>query len=158
MFNRESCTGVNVLDMLSLHLEVPSDVRRKERKGKSQHKLHGLFPSVCGSQRDWRRAIVGLLSAKWMQVHLHLFSTAEHPDRGVKASDRNHHLPPADDLSVSGEEHLDGHRGATVSWHFSQLENTGRVSQHFHSYRAGTFTQILKLRIHDEQFANICFF
>lgn len=53
-----------------------------------------------------------------MEVHLHLFSAAEHPDSGVKPPGRDNHFPPADNLAVPGEEHLDEHRGATVSQHF----------------------------------------
>lgn len=72
-----------------------------------------------------------------MEVHLHLFSTAEHPDSGVKPSGRDNHFPPADNLAVPGEEHLDEHRGATVSQHFHSWRRK-RVSQHFHRYRAET--------------------
>lgn len=69
-----------------------------------------------------------------MEVHLHLFSAAEHPNSGVKPSSRDNYFPPADNLAVPGEEHLDEHRGATVSQHFhSWIEK--RVSQHFHCYR-----------------------
>ncbi len=72
-----------------------------------------------------------------MEVHLHLFSAAEHPDSGVKPPGRDNHFPPADNLAVPGEEHLDEHRGATVSQHFHSWTGK-RVSQHFHSYRAET--------------------
>lgn len=72
-----------------------------------------------------------------MEVHLHLFSAAEHPDTGVKSSVRDNHFPPADNLAVPGEEHLDEHRGATVSQHFHSWRGK-RVSQHFQSYRAET--------------------
>lgn len=79
------------------------------------------------------------LAAERMEVHLHLLSAAEHPDSGVKPPGRNHHLSPADDLAVPGEEYLHEHRGATASQHFSSRRGKGAsVSQHFHSYRAAT--------------------
>lgn len=113
--------------------------------------------------------VPGLLSAEWMEVHLHLFPTAEHPDGGVEPSDRDHHLPPADYLTVPGEEHLDEHRGATVSQHFHSWRGK-RVSQHFHRYRAEagyqtvlvhTSAKTLATSGHDmstrKHLANICF-
>lgn len=145
--------------MLNLHFEVPWNIRKITEISAW---IFWSFPPICGW--DWR------LSAERMEVHLHLFSAAEHPDSGVKPSGRDNYFPPADNLAVAGEEHLDEHRGATVSQHFhSWREN--RVSQHFHCYRAetgcltvllhassktlNTSGHMMRTRKH---LANICFF
>lgn len=50
-------------------------------------------------------------SAEGMQIHLDLLSAAQHPHRGIEAPWRDHHLPPAHQLPVPREEHLQDHRG-----------------------------------------------
>lgn len=47
-------------------------------------------------------------SAEGMQVHLHLLAAAQHPHGGVQAPRRDDHLPPAHELPIPREKHLQG--------------------------------------------------
>lgn len=73
----------------------------------------GQLSSAADCRQEAQSAPLGS-STEGMQIHFDLLSAAQHPHGGVEAPWRDHHFPPAHQLPVPCEEHLQDRMGATV--------------------------------------------